>query len=398
MDEATVRSLLAQGAGPEVEFKERYSSRLLETIVAFANTRGGQILVGVDDKRHQIVSLVQPDREVEKVLNACRQAIDPPIEPAVRIVQLAEGRVVWLQVERTGRMQSKGGTVYVRHGRQTRRATAAEIRRLTLAETPEVYEKQPVLGATWADLDEDGLKEYFSTRAPRARVSGAQLRDLTATAGLAVREKRQLVPTIAGLLLFGKAPQRFNSNWQITALRFRGNEFDRDRYIDRRELSGTVDLLIEAGLQFVAGHMRILPQFLKEEATRHEVPEYPLPAVREALANAVAHRDYSVNERIQLRLFDNRLELQNPGTLLPDLTLDRVLQGRISRRRNDLISGVLRDKGYVEEVGFGLVFIRRQMRELGAPESRFEVTESHFTVTLPSRHAAVPWEEPTEEV
>lgn len=384
MNEAQVRAWLAEGEGPQIEFKERYSSRALETLVAFANTDGGQVLLGVNDAG-RIVGIADPDKVVESVLSACREAISPPITPLVEIVWLAEGAVVVAQVQPSGRMHTKSGAVFVRHGRQTRKATHEEIWQLTLRERPEVYERQPATGAQWSDLDIARLREYFRARAPRAESVEASLSELAIADGFAVVSAGQTLPTIAGMVLFGREPQRYNASWGITALRIRGQELDRNRVVDRRELTGPADALIEAALRFVRDHMQVAYQFAPADARRREIPAYSLDAVREAVANAVAHREYHPAEQSQLRVFDDRLEVQNPGGLLSGLTLEEVLRGGMARRRNEIISEVLRQWGYVEKVGFGLVFIRQRMRELGAAEPRFEATPSHFIVTMPAR-------------
>jgi predicted HTH transcriptional regulator len=119
------------------------------------------------------------------------------------------------------------------------------------------------------------------------------------------------------------------------------------------------------------------------------ITPHSLDAVREAITNAVAHLDYQPAETIQVCMFDDRLEVQNPGGLLPGLTLDTVLRGGIARRRNEVISEFLKQWGYVEKAGFGIVFIRQRMRELGAGEPRFEATPTHFFVTLPARELPV---------
>ncbi|GFP34785.1 hypothetical protein HKBW3S43_00577 [Candidatus Hakubella thermalkaliphila] len=385
MNEKLVAELVSQGEGPNVEFKEKYSSRLLETLVAFVNTAGGHILVGVDN-RGRIKGLFDPKATAESILSACREAISPAVQPTVDIVSLEGKALVLVSVERTGRMYVKGGTVFIRHGRQTRRATAEEIRYLTLEESPEVFERQPVREASLRDLDEEALRVYFEERAPGVEGKNhIKLTELTVGQSLAVRYNGEVVPTVAGLMHFGRNPQQFNTNWGITALRVRGQDLA-DPIIDRKELAGTASELIEKGRLFVAGHMHIGYEFEENGVTRRDIPEYPMDAVREVLANAVAHRDYSVNERVQLRLFDDCLEVQNPGSLLPGLTLEMVLRGGVPRRRNTVISQILREKGYVEEVGRGLVFIHRRMREIGAGDPQFEATPSHFIVNLPSRH------------
>lgn len=123
MDAAMIAAWLAAGEGEHTEFKEKYNSRVIESLVAFANTAGGRVLIGVDD-HSQVVGLPDPIRVVESVLSACREAVSPPLTPLVELVPLSAGAVVVAQIEATGRMHAKSGAVLVRHGRQTRRHQA----------------------------------------------------------------------------------------------------------------------------------------------------------------------------------------------------------------------------------------------------------------------------------
>ncbi|MFQ5857302.1 MAG: ATP-binding protein, partial [Anaerolineae bacterium] len=141
-------------------------------------------------------------------------------------------------------------------------------------------------------------------------------------------------------------------------------------------------------LDFVRRNMRVAAVFDEgNKGRRRDVPEYPLEAVREVITNAVAHRDFASTGRVQLHMFEDRLEVGNPGGLPGDLTLEEVTErGGASYPRNPTISRVLRDWGYMEEVGRGLLYIQRRMRDLGSEAPLFESTPARFTVTLPSRH------------
>jgi len=279
MDVSTVAEWLAAGEGEQIEFKERYTSRVIESLAALANTAGGQVLIGVD-ARGKVVGLADVNKVVESVISASREAVSPPLAPTVEIIRLPEGAIVVAQVQATGRMHAKGGAVFVRRGRQTRRASHEEIRFLTLRETPEVYETLPAVGASWSGLNLARLREYFLADAPRAMAAEAGLTDLAVTAKVAVVQAGQTLPTVAGMVLFGREPQRYNSGWSITALRIRGQELDRNRVVDRRELVGPADELIEAGQRFVTDHMQVTYRFASDSLRRVEMPEYPLDAVR----------------------------------------------------------------------------------------------------------------------
>lgn len=396
MDAEIVAAWLAADEGEHTEFKEKYSSRVIESLVAFANTAGGRVLIGVND-RGRVMSLPDADKVVESVLSACREAVSPPLTPLVAIVRPPEGVLVVAQVEATGRMHAKSGAVLVRHGRQTRRASAEEIRLLTLRETPEAYEATPCPSATWANLDEAALKKYFSARAPGVlEQPGITLEAMAVGQKFAARTGRgadpqdaaRVVPTVAGCALFGSHPEWLQPAWRVTALRFSGTEITAP-IVDRLDTEGPALRAIEQAEAFLRRNLRVA-RLLVDRGTHFEeqdVPEYPLVAAHEAVANAVAHRDYAAPAQVFVRLYEDRLEIQNPGSLLPGLTLEQVLAGGESRRRNPVIAEVLRQMGKMTTVGRGLVLIRQEMAGLGSPPPEFASDGQHFRVTLPSRHA-----------
>jgi predicted HTH transcriptional regulator len=387
MDAGSVAVLLAGGEGEHTEFKEKYSSRLIESLVAFANTTGGCVLIGVND-RGRIVGLPNANQIIESVLSACREAVSPPLTPIVEIIKQPEGALVIAQISATGRMHAKSGSVFVRHGRQTRRATADEIRQLTLRETPEAYEALPCPGATWTDLNEAALRKYFTSRAPGALdQQGIKLEALAIGQKFAVQRGDLVAPTVAGCALFSSHPEWLQPTWRVTALRFSGVELTAP-IVDRLDTEGPALRAIEQAEAFLRRNLRVA-RLLVDRDTHFEeqdVPEYPLMAAHEAVANAVAHRDYAAPTQIFVRLYDNRLEIQNPGGLLPGLTMAQVLAGGESRRRNPVIAEVLRQMGKMTTVGRGLALIRQAMMELGSPAPEFASDDQCFRVTLPSRH------------
>lgn len=385
-----ITNWLTAGEGEHTEFKEKYNSRVIESLTAFANTAGGRVLIGVDD-RGQVVGLRDPDRVVESVLSACREAVSPPLAPVVEIARREQGTLVDAQIDATGRMHAKSGVVFVRHGRQTRRASADEIRLLTLKETPEVYETTACQGAAWTDLDEAALRKYFSARAPGALDQpGLTVETLAVGQKFAMRRDDAVTPTVAGCILFGRHPEWLQPTWRVTALRFSGNEITAP-IVDRLDSEGPALRAVEQAEAFLRRNLRVA-RLLVDRGTHYEeqdVPEYPLAAAHEAVANAVAHRDYAMPSQVFVRLYDNRLEIQNPGGLLPGLTLAQVLIGGESLRRNPVIAEVLRQMGKMTTVGRGLVLIRQEMAVLGSPPPEFHSDSQHFRVTLPSRHVAL---------
>jgi len=262
-----------------------------------------------------------------------------------------------------------------------------------LRETPEAYEASPCPGATWANLDEAALRKYFSARAPGALDQpGLTLEALAVGQKFAARKGpgADIAPTVAGCALFASHPEWLQPTWRVTALRFSGAEITAP-IVDRLDTEGPALRAIEQTEAFLRRNLRVA-RLLVDRGTHFEeqdVPEYPLAAAHEAVANAVAHRDYAAPAQVFVRLYDNRLEIQNPGGLLPGLRLEQVLAGGESRRRNPVIAEVLRQMGKMTTVGRGLALIRQEMASLGSPPPEFASDGQHFQVALPSRHAGL---------
>jgi ATP-dependent DNA helicase RecG len=190
------------------------------------------------------------------------------------------------------------------------------------------------------------------------------------------------VPTNAGIMLFAEDPQRFIGQAEVACVRFKGT--DVVSYIDRRDLRGPLYQLVDDAEQFIYRHMKVGRRI--EGFVGVEYREYPEEAVREALVNAVVHRDYSRRgQRIRVFMFDDRIEVYSPGTLPPGVSLEKIrrLEPQ-SVLRNPVIVGVFRDLGrrYIERLGTGIRRMALAMEEQGLPRPHFEEVGSEFRVTL----------------
>ncbi len=247
-------------------------------------------------------------------------------------------------------------------------------------------ESAPVPGATFADLDPAKVAAYLATLEEESddRTDGndnpeTRLADL----GLvrAAAPGVDFVPTTAAILLFGKQPGRFLPQASVKLAHFRGTEVD-GPIVDRKEVFGTLDKIIEDTARFVSNNMRIPARI--QGLYREDMPDYPLVAVREAITNALAHRDYSISgQKVAVRVFDDRLEVESPGGLAGPVTLENL--GRKRYSRNPLLARLMYELRLVEEMGTGIRRMRRALAEIGSPPPRFETDFSSFTAVLPAR-------------
>ena len=253
----------------------------------------------------------------------------------------------------------------------------------------------PCNGATLDDLDSD-LIERYRQELERRRPGAPQLRqpveELLLGLGAAVKLRRRLRPTLAGMLFFGRHPQSFYPAFTITFIHFAGKstvgEGPNDAlYLDNREFQGTIPQLLE-GIRATVFE-KLSKRAVVEGFVRQDLLEYPEFAYREAIVNAVSHRDYSLEGSfIQVRLFSDRLEVQSPGGLGGHVTVDNIVYEQYTR--NPHIVRLMEDLGYVERRGLGVDRMIRAMAAAGLEPPEFENRGSSFWVTLKAGKPALP--------
>ena len=376
----SLRAILSRGPSQTVEFlPEPTASELSEALVALANADGGTILIGLHPNGTVSDS---PGEGVEPLLVRAQSLCRPPVSAGWSVVPVAGGEVVVITVNRGSELHRlSDGRVMIRSGPRNRVLTPAEVHQLEMARGGSSYEERPVPGATRDDLDPAVIAEYAAKRAERSpRGERLEGEDLLMEAGAVGLDG---LPTVAGLLLFGRRPQRFLDQSSLVFVRFAGvaprGPGGLPGYSRREELGGPLARVIE-------GTWRVLREEMRHEAVipglaREERPEYPLFAVREALVNAVCHREYAIKGmRVEIRMFDDRLEITSPGGLPGHITLDNIVEEHFSR--NPRIVRSLYYWGYIEELGLGIDRMIEEMLQAGHPPPEFISKPHSFTVVL----------------
>ena len=380
-----VRACLTTGAGARVACLPARLSRqtLAETLAALANASGGIALLGVSARG--VPQLEVDAQALRELVVAAGLQTDPPlILPSPQIVEIDPGAVVVavLVPEGLPHVYSLKGSYFTRTGAANRPLTTAELRRLLLDRSESGHESKPVPGATLADLDQVRAARYLDhvglppdSEIVQALMSRGCVTHLDAD-GLMAAEP---APTVAGLLLFGRDPQRFLRSAEIICVRYAASTMS-DEFV-RQDLGGTLADQIKQAEAFVVGNMRRGMRI--RGMTREETTEYPLAVVREAIVNAIAHRDYSISgEGIRVLMFADRLEVYSPGRLPGHVTLANLKDERYSR--NEAIVAVLSDVGYIERLGYGIDRMITTMQEAGLPAPAFAEMTAGFKVTLQS--------------
>jgi ATP-dependent DNA helicase RecG len=354
-----------------IEFKRGMPSAgdLAKEIVAFANGAGGEIYLGVK-KDGTVVGITVTPELLDRIQSICN-TIEPPIMPRLETRAIKGQEVLVIAVvEGDRKPYLVGGRCYVRAGSTTRPATRDEIFRLGYQYRLLRYDEQPTPGTTYDDIDPTQVGRYLQRRAEIRGLAGpvtSDRRQLLRNLDVLTEVGGDLIPTRGGLLVFGRDPQRLLPHSEIRLARFKGVEMG--DFIDRADLRGTLPEMIDEAEKFVQRNIRLIG--FREGFQRVDRLEYPLAAVREAITNAVAHRDYAIEDStIRVAIFDDRIEVYSPGGLPPGVTVDNIEGNHVLRNR--IIANLLYEMGYIEKWGSGVIAMKQAMRTWGLPAPKFE--------------------------
>ena len=371
--------LLARNEGKTLEFKRDLSSPapVLRTLVAFANTAGGTLLFGVEDATRDVIGVTDPLALAERLTNMASDSIEPRLVPEIEILPWRKKYLVGVEVypspSRPHHIARDGqaGGIYVRVGSTNRRADDELIAEMRRSVRGESFDEQPV-----PELDSEAL-DFRVASESFAPVRKLRPKDL-ATLRLVTTHQGRTVPTVGGILLFGTDRERqFPDAW-IQAGRFDGT--DKSRIIDRTEIHSDPVHAVQDAITFVQKHAMFGAEI--GSVKRTERWSVPPVALREAVINAVAHADYAQRGApIRVSVFDDRVEVENPGLLPFGLTIDDLERG-VSKLRNRVIGRVFHELGLIEQWGSGVQRMISACRDAGLAPPTFEELGHRFRVTL----------------
>lgn len=367
----------AEGATLEFKVSLIKAGKLQDSVVAFANTRGGTILVGIAERPARVTGIEWGQAEEERVQEVARITNPPiPIESRSFVV---DGRTIGclrvLALE-SGWVQTSDGRLIVRAGPTNRTLVGGELLRFVTERAAGPVEDQVVPGAKMADLDNDRSGEFLTARLGRREFDTTA--ELINLGFVAPGEKIRL----ATLLLFGVAPQTRGRRFGIDVLRHDGSIDARGTLLDRQQIVGPLPVMVERAYEVIHEHMR--RDAIRSGLLRQEVPEYPPQVLREALLNAVGHRDYSLSgSAVQVRLFADGLEIESPGSLAAWVTVENLRDAQYSR--NPRIMDAFHVLKLVEEAGTGIDTMYTEMEDALLDPPEFEERDHAFLVRLRSR-------------
>ena len=378
--------LLQRDEGLRLEYKTESEKRrdIAECLAAMANSKGGFVIFGVEDPQKgklppKIIGIKNVKSVIDRVNCAatdCTPSLNAyvyvgPMEYLNKTIVVAEvNSKVPMITNVRGRFLKRRGSFNMVMGFE-------DFIHYAVSHKVLLFENMPVPRAKWQDLDPQKIKRYMKLRQRKSkREIDMYPREFLNSISCLVEKNGETVPNYAGLLLFGRDPQRFVLQGEMICIRFRGTEVSRG-YIDRQDITGTIPEMIDQGVDFVRKNMRIGGYVWGVKRTDYE--KYPLTAVREAITNCCAHREYCDNGFTCVYMFDDRIEFSSPGPVPLGISLEQIQRFEFrSRPRNHLITHILRDMGYMENAGSGLKMMATTMTENNLPKPKFREFESEL--------------------
>lgn len=371
--------LLSQEEGKTLEFKETTNAlnRILQTLVAFANTAGGTLVIGVKDKTKEVVGVANILKQEERISSALADSVAPLLTPNFQFFTWRKRDILIINVAFQPapyfiKSQGMGQGVYVRLGSTNRvadKATIAEIRRLSQHET---FDELPNIKASIDDINFKLANYLFSDVSKKFDQRKAKAFDVL------VDHHSETYPSNGGILLFCDHYRHFFPEAIIRCGRFAGTT--KTKILDQVDIEKPLPLAIDEILSFVERHTATSSEIGRKK--RIDIQQYPPIVVREAVINALVHADYSIRgASIQVAIFSDRIEIVNPGALPFGLSLQNALSG-ISQLRNRVIGQVFRELGLIERWGSGLRRMIDVCKEQGVKAPIFEEHDHFFRVTL----------------
>lgn len=371
----SLASIIRRGRLYVEAMPEPAAETLAETLVAFANAEGGTVLLGVNDKGEIRGGLDMED--VDSLMRLALARCRPIIRTEIDSIEDARGLAVAIVVPKGNELFSLvDGRFLTRTGEGNAPMDARRVMYMAASKASLDYEQEVVAGATWDDLNSKVINDYIAKRQERlGRTVGDTAQELLRSLG-AVTTAGEI--TVAGILLFGKDPQAFLPQSGITYVRFAGKE-PQSHNLVREDFTGSLAAMVERCWSVMLPQLRASAVVRGLKREEHYI--LPLDAIREAFVNAVSHREYQIRgRRVEVRQFDDRLEIISPGSLPAYITIDNMVEEHFSRNSR-IVRGLFQWK-MIEELGLGVDRMFSLMAEEGHPPPEFQATRDSVTVTL----------------
>ncbi|MEW6617908.1 MAG: RNA-binding domain-containing protein [bacterium] len=378
-----LRERILKGEDLHTDFKEKLTDNeeLAKSIVCFANTDGGQIIIGVRDNG-EIVGLEREelDETIRKIDDVAFNRCEPPCTVVTESLVVVEKNIIIVNVPkgdqrpyRTGR-----GLYYIRSANRCRQAGRQELLRLFQATESIYYDEIEISRASIKDIDTDYAKKFLERYFPLKVKDKDLIPYLINIKSLSKNKK----PTLAGILFFGENPQFYIPTSYIVTAYIDGDDMAIPPS-DLKKFDGKVPQILEDCMRFLKIYIK--EKHIIKGLENEKYPEIEDFVLREALVNAVAHRDYTISAPIRIFIFTNRIEFHSPGKLPNSVSIENIKIGGAHVVRNPTIYNLLGKMGFVTDIGTGIQRIIESVKKTTGKDVLLEVIESEFILTIPRK-------------
>lgn len=364
-----LKKIIATGETDTIEFKESLSDAFFKTLSAFANSKGGTVFLGIDEK----AGIVGVDSSADFLTNLTNRIVHKlSLYPDIETIDHQGKRVIAVQVTRAGYPVSFEGRYYERIGNTTREMSPQKLQAFLLSKSS----WDSVTGDfSFDEIDQDTISLFARLATDAGRLTDLSLKDTARR----ILEKLEYVLdgklTNAAILLFGKNPQKSFINHCVRIGRFKTET----TIIDDKWAKGNLFRQFEETENILKQHMSV--RYEIKDFFRKDIWDYPLEAIREAVLNAIIHRDYfDVANFTLIKVYDDHIWVTNPGGLPEGITLEELARPHKSRLRNPQIAKAFYLAGLIEQYGSGTVRMIEWMKEAGLPEPEYKEEQGGFSV------------------
>jgi len=369
----TISNLIKQGESETLEFKQSFGSEAIVSAAALASKSGGKILIGVTDKG-EIKGVSIGKETLKDWVNQISQATEPKLVVDIHSEKIKDQHVAIIEVPNTKvKPVSANGRYYLRVSNSNRQIPLHQVSEIYMGSVGISWDGLPVLKASLRDISMKKVKFYMqrSIASKRRKFTDSPLQILHKL-GFVVNNK----PTWAAILLFGNDPSKFLPHARVHCGRLKGARIIDDNYIE-----GDLFEQIDKTMSVIQRNISVEYIITGKKAQREEVWEYPLDAIREAVINAICHRDYSDGNEITIKINDDSIVIWNPGTLPFGMTMEMYRNpNHTSIPRNKNIAKALYDVEAIEHYGSGVKRILEACKASGMPTPEFEEQPTGFNV------------------
>lgn len=377
-----------------------YPKKCYDTISAFANKYGGIIIFGINEESNFMEQDVYDVNDLQKKLTAlCTNSMEPTLRPDFLPIKYNGKQLLAVKIDEVPQKQkpcyykepgiNKGS--YIRIGDSDEPMTDYEIYSLQSYNDNIQEDLRPIKRAGLDDLSKEKLDKYLEKiKIDKPNLSKFSDEKILKLSGIIENSTGTIYPTLAGMLVFGEYPQGYLPQLFIACVVVPGRKLGDvgelgQRFDDNERVEGTIEEMLDKSLTFVRRNIGTMV-IIDDDGKRTDIPHYPMKALREAIANALIHRDYSSNTEgayIYVRIFDDRIEVLNPGDLYGNNKIDSLGTDNMLEVRNKTIIRLLEETtDIVENRHTGIATMREEMQKMNLPEPKFESTRGNFKVTF----------------